>query len=210
MPSSNTRKINGGLTITNRLIKRTFDICVSSLGLVFIVWIIIPAWIIACFDTQNNVFFTQERVGQNGKIFKVIKLRTMRDIKGFETTVTTKKDSRITKLGQFWRRTKIDELPQLINVLKGDMNFVGPRPDVPGYADKLQGEDRSVLNVRPGITGPSSIKYKDEENKLAAQIDREKYNIEVIWPHKVRINKEYVKNYTFKKDLLYIVKTIFE
>jgi lipopolysaccharide/colanic/teichoic acid biosynthesis glycosyltransferase len=112
-------------------------------------------------------------------------------------------------LGRFWRKTKIDELPQLINVLKGDMSFVGPRPDVPGYADKLEGEDRIVLSVRPGITGPATLKYRDEEALLAGQKDPERYNNEVIWPDKVRINKEYIKSYSFKNDLVYIAKTIF-
>jgi lipopolysaccharide/colanic/teichoic acid biosynthesis glycosyltransferase len=124
------------------------------------------------------------------------------------STVTTANDKRITKSGRFFRRYKIDELPQLINVLKGDMSFVGPRPDVPGYADKLEGEDRIILTIKPGITGPATLKYKNEEEILAKVEDPVKYNNEVIWPDKVKINKEYIKNWSLKKDIEYILKTI--
>ena len=133
----------------------------------------------------------------------------MRDIPEFNSNVTTDRDPRITKIGRFFRKTKIDELPQLINVLKGDMSFVGPRPDVPGYADRLQGEDRIILSVKPGITGPATLKYKNEEEILAKVDNPEKYNDEVIWPDKVRINKEYIKNWSLKRDIIYILKTIF-
>jgi lipopolysaccharide/colanic/teichoic acid biosynthesis glycosyltransferase len=122
--------------------------------------------------------------------------------------VTTGRDRRITWLGRIWRKTKIDELPQLINVLKGNMSFVGPRPDVPGYADRLQGDDRIVLSVRPGITGPATLKYRDEEALLADQDDPERYNNEVLWLDKVRINREYVESWSFWQDIRYILKTI--
>ena len=127
---------------------------------------------------------------------------------GNDTTITSSNDVRITKSGAFFRKTKIDELPQLWNVLIGQMSFVGPRPDVPGYADRLQGKDRRVLSVRPGITGPAQLAYRDEEDILADQNDPVKYNDEVIWPDKVKINLDYVKNYSFFKDLYYIWKTI--
>lgn len=190
-------------------LKRSFDIAASTLGLLFTGWAIIFAALLATLDTRRNGFFTQERVGRGGKLFKVIKIRTMRDSPSFVTTVTTKNDPRITALGEFFRRTKIDELPQLINVLCGDMSFVGPRPDVPGYADALSGEDRIILNVRPGITGPATLKYKNEEEILAKQSDPETYNAEIIFPDKVRLNREYVVNYNFRKDIGYILKTIF-
>ncbi|MGM0760450.1 MAG: sugar transferase, partial [Thermodesulfobacteriota bacterium] len=103
---------------------------------------------------------------------------------------------------------KIDALPQLINALKGDMSFVGPRPDVPGYADLLEGEDRVILSVRPGITGPATLHYRDEEALLAEQDDPEAYNRDVIWPDKVRLNREYVENWSFRKDLQYIWQTV--
>jgi lipopolysaccharide/colanic/teichoic acid biosynthesis glycosyltransferase len=133
----------------------------------------------------------------------------MRDVPGINSTVTTGKDQRITSLGRFWRKSKIDELPQLINVLKGDMSFVGPRPDVPGYADRLEGNDRVVLSVRPGITGPATLKYRDEEALLAEQNDPQKYNDEVLWLDKVRLNREYVENWSFLGDLRYIWETVF-
>lgn len=197
-----------GLTQTQAFAKRTFDLLGASLGLALTFWIILPAWLAASLDTRKNGLFTQDRIGRHGRIFKVIKIRTMRDVPGIETTVTTGEDLRITTLGRFWRRTKIDELPQLINVFKGDMSFVGPRPDVPGYADKLQGEDRLVLSVRPGITGPATLKYRDEEQLLAGVNDSVRYNNEVVWPDKVRINREYIRNWTFGGDLYYLWLTL--
>jgi len=189
-------------------IKRTFDLVCSICGLAATFWIIIPAWLLATLDTRKNGFFTQDRVGMDGRIFRVIKIRTMREVPGVNTTVTTGRDQRITALGRFWRKSKIDELPQLINVLKGDMSFVGPRPDVPGYADRLEGDDRIVLSVRPGITGPATLKYRNEEDLLAGQSDPERYNREFIWPDKVRINREYVENWSFWMDLVYIWRTV--
>lgn len=189
-------------------IKRIFDLIFSFSGLILTSWIIIPAYVLATLDTGRNGFFVQKRVGYKGKLFPLIKLRTMKNAKRFSTNVTTMEDPRITRLGMFWRRSKIDELPQLINILLGQMSFVGPRPDVPGFADKLQGEYRIVLGVRPGITGPATLKYKNEEEILANCKDPERYNQEVIWPEKVRLNKEYIQNWSFYKDLKYIWKTI--
>lgn len=201
--------LKNNLSLYQRIIKRTFDLTFSILGLILTGWIIIIAFIIASVETKSNGFFIQKRVGKDGKIFNVIKIKTMKPVKGLNSTVTTSNDLRITKSGKFFRKTKIDELPQLINVLLGQMSFVGPRPDVPGYADKLVGEDRIILSVRPGITGPATIKYRNEEELLARVEDPEKYNKEVIYPDKVRINKEYVQNYSFWKDIVYIIKTIF-
>lgn len=192
----------------NNFTKRGFDIVVSFLGLTFSWWLIFIAWVIATFETKSNGFFIQKRVGKDGKIFNVIKIKTMKKVEGVDTTITSSNDVRITKSGKFFRDTKIDELPQLINVLIGDMSFVGPRPDVPGYADKLEGDDRIVLTIRPGITGPASLKYKNEEEILASQNDPKWYNDKVIWPDKVRINKEYIKNWSLKTDIEYIIKTV--
>ncbi len=132
----------------------------------------------------------------------------MKDDEFSNNYTTTINDPRVTKIGRFLRKTKLDELPQLWNVLIGDMSLVGPRPDVPGYADKLKGEDRIVLTVRPGITGPASLYFKNEETLLAKQNDPKRYNDEVIWPQKVKINRNYILEYSFKKDLMYIFKTI--
>lgn len=197
-----------GLTPLQIVLKRGFDFLGAAFGLSLTIWIILPAWVLASIDTRKNGFFTQDRVGRNGNTFRVIKIRTMREVPGVNTTVTTGRDQRITSLGRFWRKSKIDELPQLINVLKGDMSFVGPRPDVPGYADKLAGDDRLVLSVRPGITGPATLKYRHEELLLADQEDPERYNDEVLWPDKVRINREYVATWSFWKDIKYIFQTI--
>ncbi len=123
--------------------------------------------------------------------------------------ITIKEDKRITIFGKFLRKFKIDELPQLINVLLGDMSFVGPRPDVKGYADELKGKDRIILRVKPGITGPATLRFKNEEEILANQIDPLKYNDEVIWKEKIKINKNYIENWTLIGDLKFILKTIF-
>lgn len=133
----------------------------------------------------------------------------MKPVKGVTTSVTAKNDPRISKVGRFWRKTKIDELPQLWNVLVGDMSFVGPRPDVPGFADKLKGEDRIILTVRPGITGTATLKYRNEEELLGMQSDAELYNTQVIWPDKVRINKHYINNYSIWLDIKILIRTIF-
>ena len=194
------------MTKKDKFIKRVFDFTFALIGLVFTWPVILIAWVIATIETKSNGFFLQKRVGQNGKLFTIIKIKTMYPNNG--STVTTANDKRITKSGRFFRRYKIDELPQLINVLKGDMSFVGPRPDVPGYADKLEGEDRIILTIKPGITGPATLKYKNEEEILAKVEDPVKYNNEVIWPDKVKINKEYIKNWSLKKDIEYILKTI--
>lgn len=197
-----------GLSPFSRFIKRSFDFVVSSIGLILTGWIIVLAYIGASFDTRKSGFFTQTRIGKHGKPFTVIKIRTMRHIPSIDTTVTTTHDPRITPLGRFFRKTKIDELPQLINVFLGHMSLVGPRPDVPGFADKLSDNDRIILSIRPGITGPATLKYKNEEEILARQAEPEKYNREVIFPDKVRLNREYVENYSFGKDIKYIFQTI--
>lgn len=196
------------LSFFDALLKRSFDFGVALIGLVFSFWLILLAWGVASIDTRSNGFFIQKRVGRNGCLFKVVKIKTMRPVANVDTTITAENDPRITRLGAFFRKTKIDELPQLWNVLFGQMSFVGPRPDVPGYADKLSGEERIVLSIRPGITGPATLKYKNEEALLAAQSDPKKFNDEVIFPDKVKINMEYIQNYSFKQDIRYILQTV--
>lgn len=200
--------MKNNLTFFERIVKRSFDFLFSIIGIVMTWWIILIAFIIASIDTRSNGFFIQDRVGKNGKLIKVIKIKTMKEEKHKSSTITTSRDSRITPCGRFFRKTKIDELPQLWNVLKGDMSFVGPRPDVPGYADTLTGNDRIILTIKPGITGPASIKYKNEEQILANVDDPEWHNDHVLFPDKVKLNVEYIRNYSFRKDLHYILKTI--
>jgi lipopolysaccharide/colanic/teichoic acid biosynthesis glycosyltransferase len=168
----------------------------------------VVSYIISSIDTQKNGVFMQTRIGRYGKPFKVIKLRTMKDSGETHTTVTNSNDPRITGFGKFFRKTKIDELPQLINVLIGQMSLVGPRPDVPGFADLLQGDDRLVLSIRPGITGPASLYFKKEEELLATVDNPEEYNKEVLFPKKVLINLEYIRNYSVFMDLRYILGTV--
>lgn len=189
--------------------KRTFDLFFAAFGLLCAWWLIVLAWLAASWDTHSNGFFVQDRVGRNGKVFKVIKIKTMRPDAAFDTTVTRRGDPRITPLGAFFRRAKIDELPQLWNVLMGHMSFVGPRPDVPGFADTLEGEERAMLSIRPGITGPATLKYRNEEELLAAQADPEAYNRDVIWPDKVRINLDYIRDWSLRHDIQYILQTVF-
>ena len=191
-----------------RFLKRAFDIVLALLGIFLTWWIILMSIIISSIETKSFGLFMQNRVGRNGKIFSVFKIKTMKKLVGVNTTITTSNDMRITKNGKLFRDTKIDELPQLFNVLFGSMSFVGPRPDVEGYADKLLGEDRVILTVRPGITGPASLKYKNEEEILAGVENPKEYNDKVIWPDKVEINKEYIKNWSLKSDIEYIFKTL--
>ena len=195
------------MTGVNRAFKRFFDVIFAALGL-WLLWpVIAVTWYLAGRDTGASGFFCQQRVGRGGILFKVVKLRTMRPIEG--TTVTLANDARITPLGAILRRYKLDELPQLWNVLIGDMSFVGPRPDVPGFVDQLTGADCEILMLRPGITGPATLKYRNEEKLLAEVDDPERYNYEVIWPDKVKINLEYMNTWSFWKDVGYIIKTVF-
>ena len=196
------------LSPTDQFIKRVFDLILSLSGIILTWWIMLIAWLVASLETKSNGLFMQKRIGKDAKPFDIFKIKTMRSIEGEKSTVTTSRDVRITKSGKFFRRWKIDELPQLFNVLLGDMSFVGPRPDVPGYADKLEGDDRKILNLRPGITGSATVKYKDEEKILAQQIDPERYNREVIWPDKVKINLVYIQTWSLKKDIIYIIRSI--
>ena len=192
-----------------KFIKRCFDIIMSLIGLVAVGWLIALCWLIATIDTRRNGFFTQERVGKDMRVFRIIKIRTMREVAGITTVVTSRNDPRITVIGGWIRRLKFDELPQLINVLLGQMSFVGPRPDVAYFAELLRGEDRKIMSVRPGITGPASLAFIDEEAMLAESQHPEQYNLEVLFPAKVNINRNYVENYKFYKDIIYILATIF-
>jgi lipopolysaccharide/colanic/teichoic acid biosynthesis glycosyltransferase len=159
--------------------------------------------IISTVDTKRYGVFSQLRVGQHGKLFKIYKIRTLRE--GIHQLGHLEKSA--TTIGKFLRRSKLDELPQLFNVMIGDMSFVGPRPDLQGFADKLKGEDRIILKVKPGITGPATLKYKNEERVLERQKDPEHYNRTIIWVDKVKINKKYVENYSFYLDLTFILKS---
>jgi lipopolysaccharide/colanic/teichoic acid biosynthesis glycosyltransferase len=163
---------------------------------------------LATISTKKFGLYKQKRIGIKGKPFVMYKIRSMR-ISEDMTLITLKNDHRITLFGQFLRQYKLDELPQLFNVFKGDMSLVGPRPDVAGYADALTGEDRIILDIRPGVTGPATLKYKNEEALLMEQEDPQAYNDLVIWRDKVEINKNYIENWSLIGDIHIILKTFF-
>ena len=192
----------------DRFIKSAFDRIVAFVG-ILVLWpvILIIALLVHFRMGDGPVFFTQKRVGQYGKLFTIIKFRTM-TAGNTGSSVTVAGEERIHPFGAGLRRYHLDELPELWNVLKGDMSFVGPRPDVPGYADMLQGEDKVILSLKPGITGPATLKYRNEEYILAKQPDPARYNDEVIFPDKVRINRYYLEHYSFLQDIRIIIATV--
>lgn len=190
-----------------KIVKIIFD---YTLAIVLTVVFAIPMmlmWLISTIETNQNGLFMHNRIGQNGKLFKMYKIRTLKG--SYKNPITTDKTHQITRFGKFFIKYKLDELPQLFNILNGTMSFVGPRPDVPGYADELNGSDRLMLTVKPGITGPAQIKYRNENQLLKKSHDPIKLNDEVLWPDKVKINNDYVKNWSFRKDLSYLWRTIF-
>ena len=213
------------------MLKFVFDKVVSLVGLIVLSPLLLIVALLIKWKMPGPILFCQQRVGRYGRIFTVYKFRTMivkaeasvASRNSEATSIASQEQSRITPLGEKLRRYKLDELPELWNVLKGDMSFVGPRPDVPGYADQLQGEDREVLLLRPGITGPASLKYRNEEDILEAVDEAlqkgrsglpmgittvQEYNDNVIYPDKVRLNRYYLHHYSFIKDIQMIVCTV--
>ncbi len=180
--------------------KRFFDFIFSFLLLIILFIPILVLIVIATISTGEWGLFRQKRIGYLGREFTIYKIRSLA------------KDQLIPSnwFNQMIRTTKMDELPQLFNVLIGNMSLVGPRPDVAGFADKLSSEDMIILTVKPGITGPASLKYKNEDRILAMQKDPEAYNETVIWPDKVAINKEYIRTWSFNKELKYLIRTFFD
>ena len=189
------------LTSRQKNTKRIFDISISIIVLPFVIFPLMLLLFMAWLSTGKNGVFIQKRVGLNGHLFNLYKIRTL---KGKEHIDILDIKNNETPFGRWLRKTKLDELPQLFNIIKGEMSWVGPRPDIPGYADVLSGEDRIVLSVRPGLTGPATIKYRNEDTLLLQQENPSAYNDEVIWPDKVKINKEYVKNWSLQKDIKYL------
>ena len=188
--------------------KFLFDRVSSLFGLLFLSPVLLfVALLIRIKMPGGPIIFKQKRVGQYGRLFTMYKFRSM-TVSHSGSSVSVKGESRITPLGVKLRKYKLDELPELWNVLIGDMSFVGPRPDVPGYADKLEGDDRRMLLLKPGITGPASLKYRNEEELLAEQENPQKYHDEVLFPDKVRINIDYMDHWSFGKDVKIIVYTV--
>jgi lipopolysaccharide/colanic/teichoic acid biosynthesis glycosyltransferase len=196
------------MTPGKQLTKRFFDIVLAAVGLLLIGWLIGIFAICARWDTGRSGIFCQQRIGRYGRLFWLYKIRTMRDVPGVTVTVTASRDPRITRLGRVLRRWKIDELPQLVNVLRGDMSLVGPRPEVPEYLERIRREAPLVLSMRPGITGPASIKYRHEEQILAVHADPIAFNEQVIYPDKLRINLAYVRDYSLRIDLICLWQSV--
>jgi lipopolysaccharide/colanic/teichoic acid biosynthesis glycosyltransferase len=180
------------------MFKRVFDVVLSFMGLVVFRFMVLLFWFIASIDTKSNGLFIQNRIGQFGDLFKIYKLKTI-----------DPKTRKISKVGRFFRKSKIDEWPQLINILIGDMSIVGPRPDIEGYYDLLEGEERKILELKPGLTSLASIKYANEESLLAQQENPLEYNDKVIFPDKVKMNLEYYYTRSLFGDIKIIWKTIF-
>jgi lipopolysaccharide/colanic/teichoic acid biosynthesis glycosyltransferase len=191
------------------MIKRSFDFSSSFIGLIILLPLLIFVSLAIKIGSSGPIFFSQKRVGKDGKLFTLVKFRSMTVKQDSSNTATARGDVRITKIGAFLRKYKLDELPELWNVVMGEMSLVGPRPDVLGYADSLKGTDRNMLKLRPGITGTASLKYANEEEILAAQEDPQKYNDEVIFPDKVIVNLEYYENQSLWLDIKIIFATIF-
>lgn len=189
----------------NNMVKWFFDRALSLVLLIVLMPILLLVAIVILLTSGAPVFYIQERIGQNAKPFKLIKFRTMKGEE--ESPVAAAELNRITRVGRWLRRTKIDELPELLNIFVGDMSFVGPRPDVAGYADKLEGDDRRLLTMKPGLTGVASLKYRNEEDLLAAQPNPQEYNDKVIWPDKVRLNLLYMERQSLWLDVKVLICT---
>lgn len=191
-------------------LKFLFDRVLSFLGLIVLSPFFLVLFVIHKIKMPDGSFFyRQVRIGKDAKPFRIFKIRTMKENSERGGSISVYDDERILPFGKWLRETKIDTLFELINILIGDMSFVGPRPDVPGYADKLEGDDRRMLRLRPGITGPASLKYRHEDKILAMQPDPQRYNDEVIYPDKVKINLQYLDNWSIFLDVKILWKTFF-
>ncbi len=188
--------------------KRLFDFCAATAGLILLAPVLFAIALLVRATSPGPALFVQERVGRHGRLFRCAKFRTMRMGAAAQGSVTTATDARVTPLGRWLRRWKLDELPQLWNVAAGRMSFVGPRPDVPGYADRLAGADRKILELRPGITGPATLLFRDEERWLALARNPQAFNDAAVYPEKVRLNREYLETGDFWRDLGYVLATV--
>ena len=189
--------------------KVIFDYFFAIVGLFISLPLLITISILIKLTSKGPIFYTQKRVGRDEKIFTIIKFRSMTTTHKDNNTITIGGDIRITKFGKILRRFKLDELPELLNILKGEMSFVGPRPDLPGYADKLKDENRKILALKPGITSQASLKYANEEEILANEDNPINYNNEVIYPDKIKMNLDYYYNHNLWIDIKIIFATIF-
>jgi len=190
------------LSVPQQRIKRLVDVVFSLIGILLLLIPILLLVVISSLSTNSIGVFSQKRVGRHAEIFTLFKIKTMKEYSDGKVVVT--------RFGNFLRKSKLDELLQLFNVLFNQMSFVGPRPDILGYADLLKGEDRIILTVKPGVTGPATLKFSNEENILSKQKSPLEYNDIVIWPQKVEINKIYVQEWNLMKDFRYMYLTILQ
>ena len=201
--------VEEGLHIHSSWLKRIFDIILSAIILIFFSPLFLLGCFLAKFQSVGPVFYKAKRVGQNGHVFEMYKFRTMvQNADKIGIGLTTHRDKRVTRIGRLLRFTKLDELPNFINVLKGDMSLTGPRPESPTYVKFYSDDERKVLLVRPGITGPSQIVNRNEEVKLADQIDPEQYYITELMPKKLALDLHYVATQSFITDIGWILKTL--
>ncbi|MCE3024100.1 sugar transferase [Riemerella anatipestifer] len=177
-------------------IKYTLAIILAGVVIVVLSPLLLLLFILVSLDTNSFGIFVQDRVGQYGKLFRIYKFKTIRPV-----------SRKISSIGAFLRKTKLDELPQLFNILKGEMSFIGPRPDVSGYYDSLKGEDRKLLILKPGLLSEASLEYRNEEYLLNQKENPLKYNDEIIFPHKIKLNLEYLEKLSFKEDIRILLKT---
>jgi len=196
-----------GLSPVKGTAKRVFDLALAILLIPLILPVSIVLIILAKIFNGRGLF-VQNRVGRYGELFQLYKICSMKQVEGYSTNITTDNDPRITTFGRIIRKTKLDEFPQILNVLKGDMSFVGPRPDVIEAYQDLSVEDAVLLCVRPGITGVASVAFKDEEGLLASVDNPEDYNRNVVFPVKVELNKDYVKEQSILLDLKIMIQTV--
>ncbi|MFA3904818.1 sugar transferase [Fusobacterium nucleatum] len=190
------------------MLKRIFDIILSLFGLIILLPFMLIIAIFIKLDSKGPVFFKQLRVTKNGREFKIFKYRTMRVGSDKYSQITVGKDDRITKIGSFLRKYKLDEIPQLINVLIGDMSLVGPRPEVPKYVALYTDEQKEILKVRAGITDYASIEFSNENDLLASEENPEKAYIEKVMPKKIELNKKYISEISMLTDIKIILLTI--
>lgn len=187
--------------------KHLIDILAATITFIFLIPVFLIIILLIKLTMPGPVLFTQTRIGYKGLPFRIFKFRTMK-VNNSNISITLSDDERITSFGRLLRKSKLDELPQLLNIFKGEMSFVGPRPDVPGYSDKLTGNDRLIWSLKPGLTGIDSITYPFEEEMLATVDDPVSFYNEVIWPAKVKLNVWYALNKDFFLDLKIIVNTV--
>jgi len=197
-----------GHHVDRNVSKRVFDLTFAILGLMLLLPLLILCVLLVCFQSPGPIFYRAKRVGRGGRVFEMYKFRTMVvNADSLGASLTAYEDSRITRVGRFLRRTKLDEIPQLFNVIKGDMSIIGPRPEAPVYVQYYTEDQKRVLQVRPGVSGPAQIANRGEEEKLKGQADPEQHYITELMPRKLEVDLHYIETQSVSSDILWLVKT---